>query len=147
MRSRRTTIRLARSTSRRTSSPRTPTSTTSTRGGIRGAEAAVQAAKTKGLAGKIGIAGFGGNCLNLADVIKGNIQHETVFFPQSMGAQMVQAAIASTQGKKLPKITPAPILGVTTDYARALLSGKVKPPANLAILQKLRDAKSGNCPK
>jgi len=112
-----------------------------------GAEAAVQAAKTKGLAGKIGIAGFGGNCLNLADVIKGNIQHETVFFPQSMGAQMVQAAIASTQGKKLPKITPAPILGVTTDYARALLSGKVKPPANLAILQKLRDAKSGNCPK
>ena len=103
-------------------------------------------AATKGLAGKIGIAGSG-QLPDLADVIKGNIQHETVFFPQSMGAQMVQSAIASTQGKKLPKITPAPILGVTTDYARALLSGKVKPPANLAILQKLRDAKSGNCPK
>jgi ribose transport system permease protein len=112
-----------------------------------GAEAAVQAAKAKGLAGKIGIAGFGGNCLNLADVIKGNIQHETVFFPQAMGAQMVQAALGALKGQKYPAITPAPILGVTTEYANALLSGKVKPPPGLPLLQKLRDAKSGNCPK
>ena len=63
-----------------------------------GALAALQAAKSKGLAGKIGIAGFGGNCLNLAEVIKGNIHHETTFFPQSMGAQMVQAAAEGNQG-------------------------------------------------
>ena len=36
---------------------------------------------------------------------------------------------------------------VTTQYANALLSGKVKPPANLPILQKLKRAKSGKCPK
>ena len=107
----------------------------------------VQAAKTKGLAGKIGIAGFGGNCLDLADVIKGNIQHETVFFPQSMGAQMVQAAVGSIKGQKYPKTTPAPIMGVTTEYANALLSGKAKPPAGVPILDRLRQAKSGACPK
>jgi ribose transport system substrate-binding protein len=112
-----------------------------------GALAALQAAKSKKLAGKIGIAGFGGNCLNLAEVIKGNIHHETTFFPQSMGAQMVQAAAKATKGQKLPAITPAPILGVTTKYANALLSGKAKPPAGVGILEKLKQAKSGKCPK
>jgi ribose transport system substrate-binding protein len=112
-----------------------------------GALAALQAAKSKGLAGKIGIAGFGGNCLNLAEVIKGNIHHETTFFPQSMGAQMVQAAQKAIKGQKLPAITPAPILGVTTSYANALLAGKAKPPAGLAIVEKLKEAKSGKCPK
>jgi ribose transport system substrate-binding protein len=112
-----------------------------------GALAALQAAKSKGLAGKIGIAGFGGNCLNLAEVIKGNIHHETTFFPQSMGAQMVQAAQKAIKGQKLPAITPAPILGVTTTYAKNLLSGKTKPPAGLPIVEKLKQAKSGKCPK
>jgi len=112
-----------------------------------GAEAALQAAKSKNLAGKIGIAGFGGNCLNLADVIKGNIHHETVFFPQSMGAQLVQAALKAVKGEKLPAVTPAPILGVTTQYANALLSGKAKPPAGMGIVEKLQQAKSGKCPK
>ena len=112
-----------------------------------GALAALQAAKSKNLAGKIGIAGFGGNCLNLAEVIKGNIHHETTFFPQSMGAQMVQAAQKAIKGQKLPAITPAPILGVTTTYANDLLSGKVKPPAGVGILEKLKQAKSGKCPK
>ena len=112
-----------------------------------GALAALQAAKSKNLAGKIGIAGFGGNCLNLAEVIKGNIHHETTFFPQSMGAQMVQAAQKAIRGQKLPAITPAPILGVTTTYANALRAGKVKPPAGVGIIAKLRQAKSGKCPK
>ncbi len=112
-----------------------------------GALAALQAAKSKDLAGKIGIAGFGGNCLNLVEVIKGNIHHETVFFPQSMGAQLVQAAAAAVNGKKLPAVTPAPILGVTTQYARNLLSGKAKAPKGLPIVQKLKEARAGKCPK
>jgi ribose transport system permease protein len=112
-----------------------------------GAEAAVQAAKSKNVVGKIGIAGFGGNCLNLADVIKGRIHHETVFFPQSMGAQLVQAAMKAVNGEKLPAITPAPILGVTTQYANDLLSGKAQPPAGMGIIEKLKQAKSGKCPK
>ena len=51
-----------------------------------GALSALEAARAKGKAGKIGISGFGGNCLNLAEVIKGNIYQETVFFPEQMGA-------------------------------------------------------------
>jgi ribose transport system substrate-binding protein len=112
-----------------------------------GALSALEAARSKGKAGKIGISGFGGNCLNLAEVIKGNIYQETVFFPEYMGSLMVKSALSALNGKKLPARTAAPILKVTTPYANALLSGKTKPPAGLPILEKLRKAKAGNCPK
>jgi ribose transport system substrate-binding protein len=112
-----------------------------------GALSALEAARAKGKAGKIGISGFGGNCLNLAEVIKGNIYQETVFFPEQMGAMMVKSALASLKGQKLPARTPAPILKVTTKYANDLLSGKVKAPAGLPIVDKLKKAKSGGCPK
>jgi ribose transport system substrate-binding protein len=112
-----------------------------------GALSALEAARSKGKAGKVGISGFGGNCLNLAEVIKGNIYQETVFFPEYTGSLMVKSALSALEGKKLPARTPAPILKVTTPYAKALLAGTAKPPAGLPILQKLRRAKSGNCPK
>lgn len=112
-----------------------------------GALSALEAARAKGKAGKIGISGFGGNCLNLAEVIKGNIYQETVFFPEQMGAMMVQSALSALAGKKLPARTPAPIMKVTTKYANDLLSGKAKAPAGLPIVDKLKKAKSGGCPK
>ena len=112
-----------------------------------GALSALEAARSKGKAGKVGISGFGGNCLNLAEVIKGNIYQETVFFPEYMGSLMVKSALSSLKGKKLPARTPAPILKVTTPYAKGLLAGTAKAPAGLPILAKLRKAKSGNCPK
>lgn len=112
-----------------------------------GALSALEAVRAKGKAGEIGISGFGGNCLNLAEVIKGNIYQETVFFPEYMGALVVRSSLSALEGKKLPARTPAPIMKVTTKYANALLSGKAKAPANLPILQKLKRAKSGKCPK
>jgi ribose transport system permease protein len=112
-----------------------------------GALSALEAARAKGKAGKIGISGFGGNCLNLAEVIKGNIYQETVFFPEFMGALVVRSSLSALDGKRLPQRTPAPIMKVTTQYANALLSGKAKAPKNLPILQKLRRAKAGRCPK
>jgi len=112
-----------------------------------GALSALEAARAKGKAGKIGISGFGGNCLNLAEVIKGNIYQETVFFPEQMGAMMVKGALAALKGQKLPARTAAPILKVTTKYANDLLSGKAKAPAGLPIVEKLKKAKSGGCPK
>jgi ribose transport system substrate-binding protein len=112
-----------------------------------GALSALEAARAKGKDGEIGISGFGGNCLNLAEVIKGNIYQETVFFPEFMGALVVRSSLSALQGKKLKARTPAPIMKVTTKYANALLSGKAKAPAGLPILQKLKRAKSGKCPK
>lgn len=112
-----------------------------------GALSALEAARSKGKAGEIGISGFGGNCLNLAEVIKGNIYQETVFFPEYMGSLMVKNALAALDGKKLPAVTPAPILKVTTPYAKAILNGTAKAPAGLPIKQKLLTARSGKCPK
>lgn len=112
-----------------------------------GALSALEAARAKGKAGKIGISGFGGNCLNLAEVIKGNIYQETVFFPEQMGSMMVTSVLSALNGKTLPAITPAPILSVTTSSAKALLSGKAKAPNGLPIVAKLRAAQKGNCPK
>jgi ribose transport system substrate-binding protein len=112
-----------------------------------GALSALEAARSKGKAGKIGISGFGGNCLNLAEVIKGNIYQETVFFPEYMGSLMVKSAQSALGGKTLPARTPAPILKVTTPYAKALLAGTAKAPTGLPILAKLKKAKAGNCPK
>ena len=112
-----------------------------------GALASLQAAKAKNLAGKIGIAGFGGNCLNLAEVIKGNIYQETVFFPQSMGALIVRRRSKAIKGTKLPRDdTGADHGGDDEVRERAPLrqgqaTGQASDPA------KLKQAKSGKCPK
>ena len=60
---------------------------------------------------------------------------------------MVKGALAALKGQKLPARTAAPILKVTTKYANDLLSGKAKAPAGLPIVEKLKKAKSGGCPK
>jgi ABC-type sugar transport system substrate-binding protein len=108
-----------------------------------GALSAVEAARAHGVAGKIGISGFGGNCQNLAEVISGNIQHETVFFPDAMGALMVQRAMDVLNGNAVPNVSPAPIFSLTSDLAQNLLSGAVEPPAELPIMDKLAKAQSG----
>jgi ABC-type sugar transport system substrate-binding protein len=108
-----------------------------------GALSALEAARARGVAGKIGISGFGGNCQNLAEVISGNIQHETVFFPDAMGALMVQRAMDVLNGNAVPNVSPAPIFSLTSDLAQNLLSGAVEPPAELPIMDKLAKAQSG----
>ena len=65
-----------------------------------------------------------------------------MFFPQFIGSLMIQKAQAVLKGQKLPAITPAPIVEVTTPLAKAWLAGTAKPPAALSasIMQKLTAA-------
>jgi ribose transport system permease protein len=111
-----------------------------------GALSALEAARAKNLDGEIGISGYGGSCLNLAEVIKGNIYQESVNFTDVMGALMVTNALKAIKGQKLPPRTRAPLLSVTTPYAKALLAGSAKAPKGLPILKKLKQAQSGKCP-
>jgi ribose transport system substrate-binding protein len=108
-----------------------------------GALSALEAARAHGVAGKLGISGFGGNCQNLVEVISGNIQHETVFFPDAMGALMVQRAMDVLNGHPVPDVSPAPILSLTSTLAKQLISGEAQPPADLPIMDKLAKAQSG----
>ena len=72
---------------RQTSSPRTPTSTTSTRASGSGSGAANKAGADEGPRRQDQRCQVRGQPPEpRADVIKSNIQHKAVFFPQSMGA-------------------------------------------------------------
>lgn len=109
-----------------------------------GALSAMEAVRSAGRLGEVGIAGFGGNCENLAELIKGNIYHETMFFPQAMGRDFVASAEAVIAGEDLPDVTPAKIFGMTTPLAEAMLAGDEEPPAdNPDVLTKLQEAKAG----
>ena len=108
-----------------------------------GALSALEAARAHGVAGKVGISGFGGNCQNLVEVLAGNVQHETVFFPDAMGALMVQRAVDVLNGNPVPDVSPAPIFSLTSNLAKQLVSGQTPPPPDLPIMDKLGKAQAG----
>ena len=108
-----------------------------------GALSALEAVRAHGGTGKVGISGFGGNCANLAEVIAGNIYHETVFFPDAMGALMVRRAQEVLAGTPVPDVSPAPIISLSAPLAKSFLSGAIQPPADLPIMDKLAKAQAG----
>jgi ribose transport system substrate-binding protein len=107
-----------------------------------GAQAAEQAAKAKGLLGKIGISGFSGSCLALEDVLKGTLTYDLMEFPLYQGKLFIDDAHKYLSGSKsIPAQTVIPGIGVTTAVAKAVLSGKTKKPSY--VLQALQQAKGG----
>jgi ABC-type sugar transport system substrate-binding protein len=112
-----------------------------------GGAAAVQAVKAKGKLGKIGISSQNGDCIQLGHVLKGDASLTAAFFPSVIGGGGVQSAIDAINGKKLPKWSKAPVLGISTKQANDWLAGKGSPPAPLKadVIQRLKDAKAGNC--
>jgi ribose transport system substrate-binding protein len=112
-----------------------------------GGAAAVQAIKAKGKLGKIGVASQNGDCIQLGHVLKGDATVTAAFFPSIIGGGGVTAAVDAINGKKLPKWSQAPVIGITTKLANDWLAGKSSPPAALKadILKRLKDAKAGDC--
>src|SRR5262245_251143 len=112
-----------------------------------GGAAAVKAIQAAGKLGKIGVASQNGDCIQLGNVLKGNATVTAAFFPSAIGGGGVTAAVDAIKGKKLPKWTVAPVIGVTTKDANDWLAGKSSPPAALKadILKRLKDAKAGHC--
>jgi ribose transport system permease protein len=114
-----------------------------------GAAAAVRAAQSKGKAGKIGISAQNGDCIALGYVLKGYMYQDSAFFPHVLGGLFIDNAQKAARKETLPKFIQAPTLSVTQDLANAWLSGSAQPPAALKadILQRLKQSKSGKCPK
>jgi ribose transport system substrate-binding protein len=110
-----------------------------------GALAVLEAVREVDKVGEIGIAGFGGNCANLQELIEGNIYHETMFFPTAMGAAFVEAGLAVVNGETLEPVTDADIFGMTTPKATQMLAGELDPPEGLPVLMKLEEARDGQC--
>jgi ribose transport system substrate-binding protein len=110
-----------------------------------GALAVLEAVREVDKVGEIGIAGFGGNCENLQELIDGNIYHETMFFPTAMGAAFVEAGLAVVNGETLEPVTDADIFGMTTPKATQMLAGELDPPEGLPVLEKLEQARDGQC--
>jgi ABC-type sugar transport system substrate-binding protein len=112
-----------------------------------GGAAAVKAIQAAGKLGKVGVASQNGDCIALGLVLKGQQTVTAAFFPSVIGGGGVTAAVDAIKGKKLPKWTVAPVIGVTTKDANNWLAGKSSPPAALKadILQRLKNAKAGKC--
>jgi ribose transport system substrate-binding protein len=125
-----------------------------------GGAAAVEAIKARGKLGEIGVSSQNGDCLNLQHVINGDQYQDSMFFPLIQGGLLISAAADVLAGKKLPASIQAPVGSVTTTKAKAWLSGKSKPTAadvslgraplkdvQADLLKRLRQARSGKCPK
>ena len=112
-----------------------------------GGAAAVQAIKAKGKLKKIGVASQNGDCIQLGHVLKGDATVTAAFFPSIIGGGGVTSAIDAIKGKKLPKWSQAPVIGITTKLANDWLTGKGSPPPALKadLVKRLKDAKAGNC--
>jgi len=111
-----------------------------------GALSALEAVRAVDREGEVGIAGFGGNCANLLELIAGSIYHETMFFPRAMGREFIESGLRVMAGEDLPDVTPAKIYGMTTPVATAMLAGEEEPPAdNPDVLGNLEQAQEG-CP-
>jgi ribose transport system substrate-binding protein len=108
-----------------------------------GALSALEAVRAKGKVGKIGISGYGGNCENLALVIKGDLYQESVQFPDTMGAMFIQAAEKAVAGESLPESTPAPLVSVSHPQAVSYLDGSAEPDTDAPLLDKLKEAEAG----
>jgi ribose transport system substrate-binding protein len=108
-----------------------------------GALSAAAAVSSKNMRGKVGISGFSGSCPAVAAVIKGDLYHDALEFPDLQGKLYIDSARKVLAGKTLPKFTEIPAYSLTTPLARAILSGKAKAPKNLPVLATLKRAKAG----
>jgi ABC-type sugar transport system substrate-binding protein len=108
-----------------------------------GALAAAAAVAAKDRKGEVGISGFSGACPAVAAVLKGDTFQEAMEFPELQGKLFIDKAREFLAGKKPAKFTEIPVFSLTHPLAVGILSGKIKPPANLPVLAALKKAKAG----
>lgn len=99
-----------------------------------GALSALEAVRDKGLEGEVGISGFTGTCPAVAEVIKGNLYQDPMYFAYSQGQYTLAKAAQVLEGEELPAETPWPFFSLTTPIAEEVLAGKSDaefPPAEI----------------
>jgi ABC-type sugar transport system substrate-binding protein len=110
-----------------------------------GTLASEQAIANAGKAGKVGTSSLTGACPDLSDLLKGKIYADSMAFPELVGKDFVDVGVKLAHHQSVPKTTNTPIYPVTTTTAKAILAGKMAPPAGLPVLQHLKQAQ-GHCP-
>ncbi len=111
-----------------------------------GTLSAVQGIAASGKTGQVGTSSISGACPDIADVIKGTIYADSMSFPELIGQDFINTGLQLVHHQSVPKQINTPIYPITTDTAKALLSGKMTPPANLPVMAHLKQAQSGQCP-
>lgn len=92
----------------------------------------------------IPLAGLGGTCQGFSNMLKGRQNFTVAQFLYSAGDLGVTDAVAVLNGKPPANRNQiAPMLGVTTADAKAILAGTKKVPASLGLLQKIKRAAGG----
>jgi ABC-type sugar transport system substrate-binding protein len=92
----------------------------------------------------IPLAGLGGTCQGFSNMLKGRQDFTVAQFLYSAGDLGVTDAVAVLKGKPPANRNQiAPMLGVTTADAKAILAGTKKVPAGLGLQQKIKRAAGG----
>ena len=108
-----------------------------------GTISSVSAIRTAGKTGKVSSASISGACPVLKDMLDGKVYADAAMFSELMGATAVESAVKVIGGGKVPKFQASPYVLLTKPRAEALLSGKVKPPKGVPIVQHLKAAQAG----
>jgi ABC-type sugar transport system substrate-binding protein len=92
----------------------------------------------------IPLAGLGGTCQGISNMLKGRQDFTVAQFLYSAGDLGVQDAVDVLKGKPpTNKNQIAPMLGLSTADAKAILAGTKKVPASLGLQQKIKRAAGG----
>jgi len=106
---------------------------------------ALQAIESSGREASILLAGHNGTCEALSSILKAKLDFTVMLFNKPLGVQFVDASLQVLKGKKFPAFTKAPVFGIDTSTAKAILEGKAKAPAALQadVKSRLQKAKAG----
>ena len=92
----------------------------------------------------IPLAGLGGTCQGFSNMLKGRQDFTVAQFLYSAGDLGVNDAVAVLNGKPPANRNKiAPMLGITTPDAKAILAGTKKVPPGLGLQQKIKRAAGG----
>jgi ribose transport system substrate-binding protein len=103
----------------------------------------VSAIRTANKTGEVGTNSLTGACPVLKDLLSGLVDNDVMMFPELMGKAGVESAVKLLKGQKVPKLQPSPMYVITKAKAEALLTGKLKAPKGVPVVEHLRQAKAG----
>lgn len=90
------------------------------------------------------LSGLGGTCAGLAALLDGNAENTVAQFLYKAGSLGVAAAKAAVDGGDAESLSEtAPMVGITSDSAKAMLDGSEQAPADTGLDEKLKSAEAG----
>lgn len=107
---------------------------------------ALQAVSAAGKLDSIMLAGHNGTCEALASVLAGDLDFTVMLFNKPLGAVTVDTALEVLAGKTVPADIPAPVFGIDTATAKAIVGGDMSGvPESLAgeVADRVKAASNG----